>query len=452
MKSIIKLVTSAIKKASLTIMVVVTISSNVCAETLYYNGFETMTTGQANDSAVKSAWSTRYAKGPDEGRLSITSNGYLGKAGQILYPANSHSTSHSGGTWETDINASEDDLYLAYWIKLDENFQCVKGGKLPGFAGSESFPYGDTSWSARLMWREDCKLEWYLHDFALNTPQGDEPYRVLWDDFGEHARLIPGQWHHIELRVKLNTPGQLDGILQGWLDGIIVSNDWENSGVRGIGHGNVKVNQLFFSTFFGGSSTPVSQWQPKIDVYATFDEFVVSTTRIGEDGNTGNDGDNDGVINDIDICPDTPNGVSVDETGCQIIVKPNDDDNDGVENGLDQCPASKINATVDSTGCEVIVGKSCADVTEIAWKQKSEVVLTASKSCIRFDRDLSGKTLQFWDSDANSSCDFRGNVSSVDGAGIALVSSNYAVSKKLTGSTVQFTASNGCKFIKIRAY
>ncbi|WP_394153801.1 polysaccharide lyase [Vibrio maritimus] len=256
-------------------------STLASADVIYTNSFEEMEIGPANRNQVKEAWDTRYAKGPDEGRISISTDGYIGNGGRVLNPAFAHSTNYSGVHWETDIKAEEDDLYMSYWIRLDQDFQCVKGGKLPGLAGSESFPRGTKSWSARLMWREDCKLEWYLHGFAVDNPQGSEPYRVLWDDFGAHATLNPGDWHHIELRVKLNTPGKLDGRLQGWLDGIVVSDDWENSGIRATGDSDVKINHLFFSTFFGGSSAPVSQWQPKNDVYSTFDEFIISTKPIG---------------------------------------------------------------------------------------------------------------------------------------------------------------------------
>ena len=75
----------------------------------------------------------------------------------------------------------------------------------------------------------------------------------------------------------MNTPGKRNGLLRGWLDGELVCDDKDNSGVRGVGHGSTKLNHLYFSTFFGGSSAPVSQWQPKKDVFANYDDFIVST-------------------------------------------------------------------------------------------------------------------------------------------------------------------------------
>lgn len=58
------------------------------------------------------------------------------------------------------------------------------------------------------------------------------------------------------------------------------------------------------------------------------------------------DGDGDGVPDDIDACPATPEGVTVDAVGCPL-----DTDEDGVEDYLDACPATPIGVTVDAVGC-----------------------------------------------------------------------------------------------------
>ncbi|MCW8895398.1 thrombospondin type 3 repeat-containing protein, partial [Sulfurimonas sp.] len=47
------------------------------------------------------------------------------------------------------------------------------------------------------------------------------------------------------------------------------------------------------------------------------------------------DDDNDGVLNSVDQCPNTPAGVKVDASGCKVD---GDDDNDGVLNSKDKCP------------------------------------------------------------------------------------------------------------------
>lgn len=58
------------------------------------------------------------------------------------------------------------------------------------------------------------------------------------------------------------------------------------------------------------------------------------------------DADRDGVVDDLDACPATPRGVTVDARGCPV-----DSDADGVADYLDQCPATPAGARVDGTGC-----------------------------------------------------------------------------------------------------
>lgn len=60
------------------------------------------------------------------------------------------------------------------------------------------------------------------------------------------------------------------------------------------------------------------------------------------------DRDGDGVIDDLDKCPDTPKGVKVDARGCPL-----DSDGDGVPDYLDKCPGTPKGIIVDEKGCEL---------------------------------------------------------------------------------------------------
>ena len=80
--------------------------------------------------------------------------------------------------------------------------------------------------------------------------------------------------------------------------------------------------------------------------------------QYGVTGGTDGDGcplvntddlDGDGVYDDIDSCPDTPLGSTVDATGCTNSQL--DDDADGVSNAGDLCADTTSGATVDSNGC-----------------------------------------------------------------------------------------------------
>lgn len=58
------------------------------------------------------------------------------------------------------------------------------------------------------------------------------------------------------------------------------------------------------------------------------------------------DSDNDGVIDTLDKCPNTPAGTEVDASGCPL-----DSDHDGVADSLDKCPNTPEGAKVDANGC-----------------------------------------------------------------------------------------------------
>ncbi len=61
------------------------------------------------------------------------------------------------------------------------------------------------------------------------------------------------------------------------------------------------------------------------------------------------DDDGDGVINDEDQCPDTPDGETVDSNGCSDSQK--DTDGDGVSDDKDTCANTPSGESVDADGC-----------------------------------------------------------------------------------------------------
>lgn len=58
------------------------------------------------------------------------------------------------------------------------------------------------------------------------------------------------------------------------------------------------------------------------------------------------DSDGDQIPDDMDQCPNTPAGATIDVHGCE-----RDSDNDGVQNSADKCPNTYPGLTVDSAGC-----------------------------------------------------------------------------------------------------
>jgi len=65
-----------------------------------------------------------------------------------------------------------------------------------------------------------------------------------------------------------------------------------------------------------------------------------------------NDGDRDGIADDVDACPDTASGDRVDDRGCSLTTA-GDADADGVADGTDACANTATGLQVDASGCAV---------------------------------------------------------------------------------------------------
>jgi len=66
------------------------------------------------------------------------------------------------------------------------------------------------------------------------------------------------------------------------------------------------------------------------------------------------DSDNDNIPDKMDLCDDTPEGLTVDQNGCAAVQK--DTDEDGVNDAIDICPNTPDNENVDENGCHVVLG------------------------------------------------------------------------------------------------
>lgn len=92
------------------------------------------------------------------------------------------------------------------------------------------------------------------------------------------------------------------------------------------------------------------------------------------------DSDGDGVTDDLDRCPDTPKGVTVDAQGCAL-----DSDGDGVADYLDKCPNTPKGATVDARGCwtyaaMVMFDFDSAEIKSEAYPMLDEAALILKKN------------------------------------------------------------------------
>ena len=191
------------------------------------------------------------------------------------FPKGGVGPSNGGAQFVTDFSKSigeQDELYFSYRLRFSDGFDFRRGGKLPGLSAGWANnggkkPDGHNGFSTRMMWRDHGAPISYVYHPDQPTQFGED---LGWGG----ANFTDNIWTTVETRVKLNTPGRRDGLIQGWRDGQLV---FEETGLRFRDTGSLHIESIFFSTFFGGND---SSWAPLWDVHIDFDDFAVSKSPI----------------------------------------------------------------------------------------------------------------------------------------------------------------------------
>ncbi|ESO97121.1 hypothetical protein LOTGIDRAFT_239189 [Lottia gigantea] len=185
-----------------------------------------------------------------------------------------------GAQFYTDVG-SKDTMTLSYQVYFQTGMDFVRGGKLPGLYGGDPGCSGGRQsvncLSTRFMWRSNGDGEVYAYiprnqdanfcnsnDVYCNPDYGTSIGRGSW-------RFRTGRWERIVQRIKLNRPGKKNGRILVWFNGKKVV-DKRNVILRE--NSSVKLRGLFFSVFFGGSS---SSWATTADSSIYFRNFRITT-------------------------------------------------------------------------------------------------------------------------------------------------------------------------------
>jgi hypothetical protein len=161
---------------------------------------------------------------------------------------------------------TQDSLRLSYYVRFSENFDFVKGGKLPGLFGGMGntggeIPDGEDGFSTRYMWRRSGDGEVYAY-LPTSEQHGTSIGRGSWS-------FRPATWYHLEQEVTLNQPGVANGRIRVWVNDRLVlqQNDLMFRSVE-----TLKIEGILFSTFFGGGDR---SWATPNDAFADFADFKV---------------------------------------------------------------------------------------------------------------------------------------------------------------------------------
>lgn len=206
--------------------------------------------------------------------------------------------SHYGASSHLDLADlglhEAEEVYWRYWLRLDPDFfiESPNRGKLPGPAGLYSnncrgnrpSTTSAPCWSARTMFSRPDYGDWDHPDYVDQphdqTRLGSYVYHVdspsnrgdilNWDDDG---LVDHGTWHCVEGRVRMNTPGQHDGVLQNWVDGDKAF-DRRDFQFRRTGESQLHVRSMWMNVYHGGDVSGADN-----DVW--LDSLVLSSQRVG---------------------------------------------------------------------------------------------------------------------------------------------------------------------------
>jgi len=217
-------------------------------------------------------------------------------------------------------------LYLRYYIKLGPAWNPYQtdsstGGKFPGLAdartnadpslqcGNGGEPGdGRNCWSMRSVFH-DCSYTFngphdacgefkkpnssmrfgsYLYFYGQQDGTGSAGY---WDSapnfspntgaacqtpadigcgMGDRGMFVNDRWYRVEMFVKMNTPGVANGVIRGWVDGVL-SYEKTNMIFRIPGHDNLHVRTVWLNVYKGGVLGNLSS----SEIY--LDQMVVAT-------------------------------------------------------------------------------------------------------------------------------------------------------------------------------
>ncbi|QEF96466.1 Disaggregatase related repeat protein [Stieleria maiorica] len=188
--------------------------------------------------------------------------------------------------FEKETGDEPEEIYFRYYLRLADDWnQTLQGGKLPGISGT----YGRGGWGGRKSdgvngWSARGLFRMTVPDgnpLAGTTPVGFYCYHAdmngnygtnwIWNkDY--RGYLETNRWYAIEQHCRLNTPGEIDGVLRAWVDGRLA---FEKADVRFRLTDALKIEQIWMNVYHGGK-----QASPH-DQHLFIDNVVIGKDYIG---------------------------------------------------------------------------------------------------------------------------------------------------------------------------
>ena len=255
--------------------------------------------GIEGDAAVQlfadfesASWGDAWTSGSESSNLAIVNateansfTPFVGAALRVQVTAGDNYGASLIYKYMDETGDEPDEAYFRYYLRFGENWLPTDGGKLPGISGTYGVAGwggrpvdGTDGWSARGTYRtvvpdgnpmeRHSAIGNYVYHADMTGDYGDSDY---WID-GCAGLLDKNRWYSVETYVKLNTPGQNDGIIRGWVDGRLA---YERTNWRWRDIDSLHVEQIWMNIYHGGTAVPPT------DLHLYIDHVVIADAYIG---------------------------------------------------------------------------------------------------------------------------------------------------------------------------
>ncbi|HUU91047.1 MAG TPA: DNRLRE domain-containing protein [Phycisphaerae bacterium] len=210
----------------------------------------------------------------------------LGKACRVKIAEGNTGAMNVGYQFKKQTGAEPEEIFFRYYLRLGDDWnQTLQGGKMPGISGT----YGVAGWGGR---KSDGTNGWSARgSFMRSIPKGnplggmhpigtycyhaDQPgtYGDIWPwQKGYRGYLVTNRWYSVEQYLKMNTPGEKDGVLRAWIDGRPA---FEKTDIRFRKAPHLKIEQIWMNVYHGGKKP-----SPR-DQHLFIDNVVIARGYIG---------------------------------------------------------------------------------------------------------------------------------------------------------------------------
>jgi hypothetical protein len=201
-----------------------------------------------------------------------------GKALRIRIPRGENLGCNLRFQFAKRTGSEPEEIYFSYSLRFANDWDAEEqGGKLPGISGTYNRAgwgwrpvNGKDGWSARGSFSRKRDGETAIGFYTYHVDMKGK-YGSIWNWDGP---LRNNRWYAIEQYVKLNTPGQSDGVMRAWIDGKLA---FEKTDVRFRDVSDLKIEMVWMNVYQGGTKPAASEEHMYID------NVTISTKPIGGD-------------------------------------------------------------------------------------------------------------------------------------------------------------------------